>query len=131
MAEVTTVESALLRLTGMRFCSEYEIAREGADCEIAVYNILRQKGEDERVRLAGIRLPASAVVSLFNRHGLSGWDGFVGPHPEDVLDGIMFRFQASVDGGKTIRAEGSENFPEGFSSFCWDLDALLATGSEN
>ncbi len=126
MDEIRTVENALLRLTGMRFRTEYVITRDGDETELEQYDVLYRNGTDERVRTAGIRIPSSEIVSLVNRCGLSAWDGFDGPHPEDVLDGVMFRFSATVDGTRSIRAEGSENFPDGFHPFLRELDALLA-----
>ena len=127
MDEIRTVESALLRVSGMRFRTEYEITREGCETELAQYDVRYRDGADERVRTAGIRMPSSDVAALFNRCGLIAWDGFDGPHPKDVLDGIMFRFSATVDGDRSIRAEGSENFPDGFHAFLRELDALLAS----
>ena len=127
MEEIKTVENALLCLTGMRFRSEYVITRDGDETALEQYDVLYRNGADERVRQAGIRMPSSEIAALFNRCGLSAWDGFDGPHPKDVLDGVMFRFSATVDGTRSIRAGGSENFPDGFHPFLRELDALLAS----
>ena len=58
------------------------------------------------------------------------WNGFHGAHPKNVQDGIMFSFEASVNGGQVVSADGSANFPKGYHEFVRTLDEMLAEGRE-
>ena len=66
------------------------------------------------------------MIKLMNACDILGWDGFHGNHPKNVKDGIMFRFEATVNCGQMIHAEGSANFPKGYHEFVRALDAVLA-----
>ena len=59
------------------------------------------------------------------------WDGFHGEHPKNVKDGIMFDFTATVNGGQTIYADGSANYPKGYNEFVRELNKMLAECEEN
>ena len=65
------------------------------------------------------------MLDLLNKCSLLSWDGFHGKHPKGVKDGIMFSLQAVLNGGKTIKAEGSENFPRHYRDFTDGLYSLL------
>ena len=61
---------------------------------------------------------------IVNQYNLISWNGFSENDP-DVLDGEMFSFQATVNDGISIHAEGSANFPMGFHEFRRAIHLLL------
>ena len=124
--KITSFEIVTLHLSGMRFTTEYEIVMNGKDAEVTEYGIRYEKEKgDVRVPQRNAVCSAETVLKLLNDCELLAWDGFFGAHPKDVKDGIMFLLKATVNGGKNIRAEGSENFPEHFREFWHGLDAIL------
>ena len=128
---IDSFETVTLHLSGMRFTTEYEIVMNGKDAEITEYGIRYEKEKgDVRVPQRKAVCSAETVLKLFNDCELLAWDGFFGAHPKDVKDGIMFLLKATVNGGKNIRAEGSENFPEHFREFWHGLDAILRSKNE-
>ena len=64
------------------------------------------------------------VLELLNKCRILSWDGFNGPHPKNVKDGIMFTLKATVNEGKKIYATGSQNFPKHYRDFRDGLNAL-------
>ena len=70
------------------------------------------------------------MLELLNQFPVMKWNGFHGKHPRGVLDGEMFSFQATVNDGVTIRAEGSANFPKGFQEFRRAVHLLLQDSGE-
>ena len=58
-----------------------------------------------------MQCPLETVVAKLNAYDVGSWNGFHGKHPKYVLDGTMFTLEASVNGGKRLYADGSENFP--------------------
>ena len=123
---IESFETVTLHLSGMRFTTEYEIVMNGKDAEVTEYEIRYEKEKgDVRVPQRKAVCSADTVLKLLNDCELLAWDGFFGAHPKDVKDGIMFLLKATVNGGKNIRAEGSENFPERFREFWHGLDAIL------
>ena len=85
---------------------------------------------DELVLESSVPCDAQTMIELMNTCGILRWNGFHGKHPKNVSDGIMFRFEATVNGGQGIFADGSENFPKGYREFVRALDSMLAE-SEN
>ena len=129
--KIESFETVTLHLSGMRFTTEYEIVMQDKDAEITEYGIRYEKEKgDVRVPQRKAVCSAETVLKLFNDCELLAWDGFHGAHPKDVKDGIMFSLKATVNGGKNIRAEGSENFPEHFREFWHGLDAILRSKNE-
>ena len=129
--KIESFETVTLHLSGMRFTTEYEIVMQDKDAEITEYGIRYEKEKgDVRVPQRKAVCSAETVLKLFNDCELLAWDGFHGAHPKDVKDGIMFSLKATVNGGKNIRAEGSENFPEHFREFWHGLDAILRGKNE-
>ena len=122
---IESFEIVTLRLSGMRFTSEYEIVMKGEEAEVTEYGIRYEKNEDKRVPEERTVCSTDKVLKLLNDCELLAWDGFVGPHPKDVRDGIMFSLKATVNGGRNIYAHGSENFPQHFREFRNGLNALL------
>ncbi len=109
----------------MRGASEYEITREGEDAVVTLYGIRYAEGNKVRVPQERAVSAVPAVVELLEACRVARWDGFHGAHPKGVTDGIMFDFSASVNDGRVIRAEGSQNFPPRFHEFREGLNRLL------
>ncbi len=122
---IESVQHVLLRESGMRGIVEREILIDGGSAEISSY-LIRYNGEkDERVLQQRAVHPAEDVIRLLNDCGVFAWTGFHGAHPRGLLDGIMFRFEAAVNGGQTIRADGSANFPKHYRDFTDGLYCML------
>ena len=118
--QVKTIESfetVTLRLSGMRGSTVYRIQCEGEESVIGQYTVRYAEGSDTLVPEYEKRVPTEEVLETFARCGVAKWDGFNGKHPRGVLDGLMFRFEAVVNGGITLNANGSQNFPKGFREF--------------
>ena len=124
---ITSFDTVTLRETA-RGTVEYEIKAKGDEAEITRYVIRYSGGKAERVPEERAMCPAEKALTLLNECALLSGDGFDGPHPEGVLDGIMFRLEATVNGGRRVRAGGSECFPEGYRVFTRGLYELLRAG---
>lgn len=124
--KIESFEIVTLRLSGMRFTTEYEIVMKGKDAEVVEYAIRYNKNEDKRVPERQTVCSADKILKLLNDCELVSWDGFHGKHPKGVKDGIMFSLQATVNGDRKIRAEGSENFPKHFRELRDGLHAILS-----
>ena len=122
---ITSFTKLTLTLKGMRGIEEYEITCSGADAEIARYTRFYTRDEDDRQLVKSVTKPADDVIALMNGYGLLRWDGFDGPNPKNVRDGIMFLLTAQVNGGRTIRAEGSNNYPKHYHEFMSAIHELL------
>ena len=109
----------------MRGATEREIVMRGSEAEVTEYTIRYDKGQDVRVPQAQAVCSAQQMVQLLNDCHMLAWDGFHGAHPKHVLDGTMFRLNATVNGGRTIHADGSQNFPKHYRDFTDGLYALL------
>ena len=127
---ITSVEEMTLTLRGMRGSYVYKIVCESDKPELRLYREVFS-GEDTILELEKKAVPDTQVIlDLMNSCGILRWDGFHGKHPKNVQDGIMFTFSAAVNGGQTIRADGSANFPKGYHEFIRTLNAILS-GCEN
>ena len=115
-----------LTLQGMRFTNVYEITNKDGKIELRRFRKVYTYGKDT------LELEASAVcdttdfIEFLNTCGVISWDGFHGEHPKNVMDGIMFDFTATVNGGQTIYADGSANYPKGYNEFVRELNKMLA-----
>ena len=109
----------------MRGVQEYEITAEDGRAAVTLYNMRYGGGKEERVPQKRATCSQAHILRLFNDCGLLSWDGFNGKHPRGVLDGIMFRLKATVNGTKTIEAQGSQNFPRHFHEFRDGLYQIL------
>lgn len=128
---VTSVESMTLTLRGMRGGFVYEIVNEANKTELWYY-LERYSGEETLLELEQSTVfDTQVMIELMNTCGIIHWDGFHGKHPKNVLDGIMFNFMATVNGGLTICADGSANFPKGYHEFVRALDEMLAESDNN
>ena len=123
---VTSVEEMTLTLHGMRGSYVYRLETDGENARLCRY---RERYRDEETVLepdAGTSVALQTMVDLMNTCHILSWDGFHGEHPKHVQDGIMFRFSAVVNGGETVQADGSANYPEGYHEWVRTLDAMLA-----
>ena len=123
---VSSVESMSLVRLGMRGGSEYKIEVDGEKTKILRYREVYADNKTTLVPEASAVVDTAEFVELVNNCGVIRWDGFHGKHPKNVHDGEMFRFSACVNGDKTIKADGSENFPKGYKDFVRALDEMLA-----
>ena len=115
--KITSLEKLTLHVSGMRGAYEYEIVCENGEATVSYYGFYYNNGEEERRLEESATLDEKTVVDKLNEFGVGKWDGFDGPHPKGVLDGKQFRFEAIVNGGDKISAEGSQNFPKNYSEF--------------
>lgn len=122
---ITAFESLNLQLRGMRITEEYELKANGKDTEISYYNMSYANGKEERVLIKRTVCETQTVIDSLNGFNVMGWDGFRGKHPKGVLDGTMFTLTATVNGGRVISANGSQNFPKHFNEFEQWLYELL------
>ena len=122
--KIESFEIVTLRLSGMRFTVEYEIVMKGKNAEVVEYDIRYGKDEKRVPRRKSV-CSADRVLTLLNDCRLVSWDGFVGNHPKNVKDGIMFSLEATVNGSRKISAHGSENFPKHFRELRDGLNAIL------
>ena len=127
---VTSAETMTLTLRGMRGGYVYKFEGESDVTELRRYRETYRSGEDEFVLESSVPCDAQTMIELMNTCGILRWNGFHGKHPKNVSDGIMFRFEATVNGGQEIFADGSENFPKGYREFVRALNSMLAE-SEN
>ena len=123
---VTSVETMTLTLRGMRGGYVYKFDGEGDATELRRYRETYSGGEDELVLESSVSCGVQTMIELMNTCAILRWDGFHGKHPKNVSDGIMFRFEAMVNGGQEIFADGSANYPKGYHDFVRNLDAMLA-----
>lgn len=129
--KIESFETVLLRTTGMRYTTEYEITVRGADATVSQYEIIYRDRKDVRDLRRSALCGAARIVRLMNDCGVLSWDGFYGKHPKGVRDGTMFTFDATVNGEKRIRASGSQNFPKHFREFMDGLREILEDGESN
>ena len=122
--KIESFETVTLRISGMRGTTDYEIVMKGNAAEVTEYRIRSDKDE-KRVPERQATCSAETVIKLLNDCELTAWDGFHGKHPSGVKDGIMFSLKATVNNGRKIKADGSENFPKHFREFRNGLHALL------
>ena len=124
-SQIGSFEIITLHTSGMRFTTDYEIVMQGDAAEVSQYQIRYVDHEDRRVLEKRALVSKDDVLRLLNECCLLSWDGFFGRHPRNVLDGTMFRLSAVVNGGITIKAEGSQNFPKHYSEFTRGIYELL------
>lgn len=121
---VTDLQTLHLDVTGMRYHEEYEIKPAASGMEVSLY----RDSAGERKLEKCVSVATDTMLEILNESHILLWDGFVGAHPEDVHDGVMFSFHAEVNDGHCIDAEGSENFPDGYREFVGALTRLLSDG---
>ncbi|MBR2255175.1 MAG: hypothetical protein IJ856_05120 [Candidatus Methanomethylophilaceae archaeon] len=111
----------------MRASETYEVTSEGASAKVSKY--MNYLGEKEDIMPLGeVEVECKKILDLLNGCDVIKWDGFHGKHPPDVCDGVMFKFEATVNGDTVIRADGSQNFPKGFWDLVKGLDEMIREG---
>lgn len=123
---IETVESMTITQQGMRGTYVYEIEVEKDRTVLNLFSEVFRDGADVRKLKKSAVVDTATFVALMNSCKAYKWNGFHGEHPKNVLDGIMFQFTASVNGGKSIRADGSANFPDGYKDLVRAIDQMLA-----
>ena len=81
--------------------------------------------DEDALKLDADEAFVSSLEHIIEDHRIRKWDGFHGKHPRGVLDGDMFSFEAVINDGETIHADGSANFPKRFREFCRAVYQLL------
>lgn len=127
--KIKSFTTVYLRITAMRFTSEYEILMKDGNADISEYDI-RYAGEDQRILLRHAVCSEEIALDLFNKCDILSWNGFKGPHPKGVLDGIMFEFNAVFNEETKISASGSENFPKHYHDFVNGLRDILKEAND-
>lgn len=122
--QVDSVREVSLRTAGMRATHQYVIKPESGQLRLERYREAFADGQT--VLEKSVMWETEALVALMNECRVLRWDGFHGKHPRGVSDGVMFQFSATVNGGRTVRAQGSANFPKGYREFVRALDRSLA-----
>ena len=125
MEKIESFEIVTLRESGMRGINEHEITVEDGRAKVALYFLRWNGHEEERILSESAVVDLDEAIALLNDSRILSWDGFYGRRPKGLLDGIDFRFTANVNGGKTITASGSENFPEGYREFTSGMYRML------
>ena len=130
MKTITSFERITLSITGMRaFTEEYEIVKTESGVTLSRYEGSwryddSQNREDCLVaRLEGDEALYAQILTKLNEFKIAKWDGFQKSN-KYMLDGYMFLFEASVNSGSRIRAEGSNAYPKHYRAF---LDYLSTT----
>ena len=123
--KIVSFEIVTLHTSGMRHVTDYELLMKDGKAEVSVYGIRYSDGEKQRVLQKRAVCGEEEILRLLNRCKFLSWDGFYGPHPKGVLDGTMFRLEATVNGGRKIRADGSQNFPRHYRDFTDGLYEIL------
>ena len=124
-SRIESFEIITLHTSGMRYSADVEIVMKGDAAEVSQYQIRYRYPEDERILEKRVSVSCDTILKLLNECRLLSWDGFHGKHPRGVRDGTMFSLNAVVNGGKKIRAEGSQNFPKHYRNFTDGLYEML------
>lgn len=128
--KIDSFQKLTLSLSGMRISEEYEIVRSGNIARISRYTIVYSGGKDNRRLEQKADADCAEIVEILNACGVLQWDGFCGKNPPGVLDGTMFSLEAELNGGTTIRASGSNNFPKHYHDFISALREILRRTEE-
>ena len=122
---ITSFSEIKLRVSGMRVTEVYEIVCRDTDAELSLYFLRYENHEDNYNLQKRVTVPAEDVIALLNDCGVIKWDGFSGKNPPHMLDGKMFGFTATVNGGRPLCASGSNNFPRHYRDFTDALYQML------
>lgn len=114
-----------LTMNGMRGSEIYELICEGESTNAALYWLRYTQDGDERVPAGSAQVKTAEMINLLNECGIIKWDKFSGANPPGVMDGVQFDFTAEVNGGRKLRASGSNNFPKHFHDFTNALNDML------
>lgn len=124
--EIHSYKTIKLKINGMRGTREYEINCQGEISEISLYRYFYTNRKEERRLEKSAFIGTEEMINILNFCKFADWNGFKGKHPKNVHDGDMFRLEAVINENKTITAEGSANFPNGYNEFLRQIGAILA-----
>lgn len=127
---IDSFDLVTLSTRGMRCADDYEIVKKDNAAEVSQYRISYREAKEERVLIRRATVGENDILQLLNDCNIFSWDGFHGKHPRGVKDGIMFSFSATVNDGKTIKADGSQNFPKHYRDFTKELHDILSNETE-
>ena len=127
---IDSFEMVTLSTRGMRCADDYEIVKKDNTAEVSQYRISYREGKEDRILMRRAAVGENDILQMLNNCSILSWDGFHGKHPRGVKDGIMFSFSATVNGGKTIKADGSQNFPKHYRDFTQALHDILSNEIE-
>ena len=102
----------------------YELSSTDGVTELRLYRIEYAGVEEQRVLEESAILDPQEFLALVNACNISRWDGFDKNDPL-VLDGSSWSFTATVNGGETISASGSNAYPKGYREFLVGLQTFL------
>ncbi len=128
--KIVSFETVTLNTAGMRRVSDREIVMKDGQAEVSEYGLRYSDGEEQRVLLRRALCSEAQALKALNDCRLLSWDGFHGSHPKGVLDGTTFRLDATVNGGQTIHASGSQNFPRHYRELDGWLYEILRNAEE-
>ncbi|MBR4799894.1 MAG: hypothetical protein IK047_06530 [Clostridia bacterium] len=128
--KIKSFEKVTLHTSGMRFVLDDEIVMKDGKAAVTRYSVRYDGHEDVRTPEESAECSEEEVLKILNDCKMLSWNGFHGAHPRGVLDGTMFRLEATVNGGETIRAEGSQNFPKHYHDFTDWIYATLRRAEE-
>ncbi|MBP5311861.1 MAG: hypothetical protein J6112_03395 [Clostridia bacterium] len=123
-------EIVTLHTTGMRYSTDNEIVVDGYRSEVFFYDVAYRHGEKVRRLRTHAACSKEEALALFNKCRLLSWNGFYGKRPKGVLDGTNFILEAVVNGGKVIRAHGSQHFPHHYRELIDGLYEILSRKEE-
>ena len=123
--QINSFQVVVLKTSGMRGMAEDELRMNGKKAELSHYRISYAGEDTQRMLEKRAVCEEETVLKLLNDCDLLSWDGFDGPHPKHVQDGIMFTLNATVNENQEISAKGSENFPKHYREFTDGLHAIL------
>ena len=112
--EIIHYEKIALSESTMRGRSEYEIVNEGDKAVVSFYLLNYSEDKEKKQPEKSAECANEEVIRILNECKISKWDGFHGKHPKHVKDGTMFSFNAMVNDGWKIFADGSQNFPKNY-----------------
>ncbi|MCR5694689.1 MAG: hypothetical protein K6G89_06930 [Clostridia bacterium] len=122
---IRSFDTVTLHTSGMRHVTDYEMVMKENQVEVTQYEVGFPEGEEVRVPLKSSVCSANRALKLLNRCQVLSWDGFVGKHPKGIKDGTTFNFNATVNGGIKIYANGSQNFPPHYRKLKDEINEIL------
>lgn len=123
--KIESFEKIAWHISGMRGICDYEIFPKEGVAEVFEYQRCYGKDKDDRRLERSGSCSVEEMLDLLNECNVFGWNGFHGAHPKHVKDGEMFSFEATVNDGTVIKAEGSANFPKHFWNFQRAIGEIL------
>jgi len=120
-----------LTITNSTMCGiyEYEAVNTDRNVDVAYYSVYYKDGKSRRL-LEKASCDSKTFMEILDKCGILGWNGFHGKRPEGVLDGVTFQAEAVVN-GRSIFADGSENFPAGYHELMNEIYDMLRNSQDS